>query len=97
MLIHPIKMPKGTGPSQTGLDHLSTLSADSVLDLAVDGTKLMAQNLLLLGQDFLNLADKLIETVLDGTGSTSLVPTLGEDLGVVGRTTTVPGEELKHN
>lgn len=55
----------------------------------------MAQDLLLLGQDFLDLADELIETVLDGTGSTSLVAALGEDLGVVGRTTTVPGKELE--
>jgi hypothetical protein len=88
-------MPKRTGPSQTEPDHLSTLSADSVLDLAVDGTELVAQDLLLLGQDFLNLADKLIETVLDGTGKTGLVTALGEDVGVVGRTTTVPGEELE--
>lgn len=73
---------------------MSTLSADSVLDLAVDGTELVAQDLLLLGQDFLNLADELIETVLDGTGGASLVSALGEDLGVVGRATTVPGEEL---
>lgn len=94
MLIHPFIIPKGTGPSQTGLDQLSTLSADSVLDLAVDGTELVAQDLLLLGQDFLNLADKLIQTVLDGTGSTGLVAALGKDLGVVGRTTAVPGEEL---
>lgn len=73
---------------------LSTLSADSVLDLAVDGTELVAQDLLLLGQDFLNLADELVKAVLDGTGGSSLVATLGEDLGVVGRTTTVPSEEL---
>jgi hypothetical protein len=74
---------------------VSTLSADSVLDLAVDGTELVAQDLLLLGQDFLDLAYELVETVLDGTGSTSLVAALGEDLGVVGRTTTVPGKELE--
>lgn len=84
MLIHPSKMPVRIGPSQTGHDHVSTLSADSVLDLAVDSTKLVAQDLLLLSQDFLNLVNELIETILDGTGGTGLVAALGEDLGVVG-------------
>lgn len=77
-------MPVRIGPSQTGLDHVSTLSADSVLDLAVDSTKLVAQDLLLLSQDFLNLVNELIETILDGTGGIGLVAALGKDLGVVG-------------
>lgn len=77
-------MPVRIGPSQTGLDHVSTLSADSVLDLAIDSTELVAQDLLLLSQDFLNLVNELIETILDGAGGTGLVAALGEDLGVVG-------------
>lgn len=77
-------MPVRTSPSQTGLDHASTLSADSVPDLAVDGTKFVAQDLLLLSQDFLNLVNELIETILDGAGGTGLIAALGEDLGVVG-------------
>ena len=77
-------MPVRIGPSQTGLDHVSTLSADSVLDLTVDSAELAAQDLLLLSQDFLNLVHELIETILDGTGGTGLVATLRKDLGVVG-------------
>ena len=88
------KCPGKTGPSQTGLDNEVSLSANSVLDLAVDSTELVAQDLLLLGNHFLDLANKLIEVLLHGLGSTSLVATLGNDLGVVGGTTTVPGEEL---
>lgn len=84
MLIHPSKMPVRIGPSQTGLDHVSTLSADSVLDLTVDSAELVAQDLLLLSQDFLNLVHELIEMILDGTGGTGLVAALGKDLGVVG-------------
>ena len=80
MLIHPSKMPVRIGPSQTGLDHVSTLSADSVLDLTVDSAELVAQDLLLLSQDFLNLVHELIETILDGTGGTGLVAALGKDL-----------------
>lgn len=77
-------MPVRIGPSQTGLDHVSTLSADSVLDLTVDSAEFAAQDLLLLSQDFLNLVHELIETILDGTGDSSLVAALGKDLGVVG-------------
>lgn len=88
-------MPIRTGLSQTDLGHVYTLSAHSVLELAVDGTELVAQDLLLLGQNFLNLADDLVQAVLDGDGGSGLVTTLGEDLGVVGGTTTVPSEELR--
>lgn len=72
--------------------HLSTLSDNSVLDLAVDGAELAVQHLL-------GLVGNAAEAVLDvlQNGRASLVAAVGEDLGVVGRATTVPGKELKHH
>lgn len=68
---------------------MSTLSDDSVLDLAVDGAKLLVQ-------DLLGLVDETSDAVLNilnkGTG---LVAALSEDLRVIRRATAVPGEELE--
>jgi len=66
----------------------STLSGNSVLDLAVDSAKLLVH-------DLLGVVDKVVDVLLDViNGSTGLVATLGDNVGVVGRTTTVPGEKL---
>lgn len=55
------------------------------MNLAVDGTKL-------LGKEFLGLVNKTLEAILDG--GSDLVAAVCNDVGVVGRTTTVPGKEL---
>jgi hypothetical protein len=70
----------------------STLDDNSLLDLAVDGTELLVDNLLRLVD---KTADAALNVLGGGAGRAGLVATLGEDLGVVGRATTVPGEELK--
>ena len=58
------------------------------MDLAVDSTQLLVEKLL-------SIADDLADTVLDLVADTAdLVSTLGDNLGVVGRTTTVPGKQL---
>lgn len=58
---------------------MSTLSDNSVLDLAVDGAELAVQHLL-------GLVGNAAEAVLDvlENGRAGLVAALGEDLGVVG-------------
>lgn len=58
---------------------MSTLSDNSVLDLAVDGAKLAVQYLL-------GLVGNAAEAVLDVLehGRAGLVAALGDDLGVVG-------------
>lgn len=61
------------------------LCDSSIMNLAVDGTKL-------LGEEFLSLVNKTIEAILDG--GSDLVAAVCNDVGVVGRTTTVPGKEL---
>lgn len=57
---------------------------DSILDLAVDGAKTAVE-------DLLNLVSSIIQDVA-GRG---LVTALAYDLGVVGCTTAVPGENLR--
>lgn len=86
--IHPnaqMKMPVPDGP-----DVLSTLGGDSVLDLAVNGTKLAVERLL-------GLVDDAKDAVLYilGNGRTGLVAAVGDNLAVVGRASTVPGKELE--
>lgn len=66
---------------------MSTLSRDSVLDVAVNSAELSVSSLL-------GMVDKVHEILHAVVGSASLVAALGNDLGVVGRTTTVPGKEL---
>lgn len=70
----------------------STLDDNSLLDLAVNGTELLVDNLLRLVDE---TADAALNVLGGGAGGAGLVATLGENLGVVGRATTVPGEELK--
>lgn len=62
----------------------SDLCDNGILDVAVDGTKFQVHDLLGFDDQFVNL-------VADGLG---LVTTLGNDVGVVGGATTVPGEDL---
>ena len=77
------------GSSLTRPKQLSNLCGNSVLDLAVDGTELLVEGLLGILDD---AADTVLDSVLDSAAS--LVATASKDLGVVGGTTTVPGEEL---
>lgn len=60
-----------------------SLHNDSVLDLAVDGAELLSE--------LLGLVHDTGKLLLEGS---DLVSTLGDDLAVVGRATTVPGEDL---
>ena len=61
-------------------------SHQSILDMAVDGTKLMA--------NVLSLVDHLVKVDLRCT-SRSVVSTVGNNLGVVRGSTAVPSKELK--
>lgn len=63
------------------------LCNSSILNLAVDRTKLLSEHLL-------SLVNESLEAVLD-RGSPGLVATLGDNLGIVGGTTAVPGKELE--
>lgn len=60
-----------------------SLHNDSVLDLAVDGAEFLSE--------LLSLVHDTGELLLEGS---DLVSTLGNNLSVVGRATTVPGEDL---
>lgn len=77
------------GSSLTRPEQLSNLCGNSVLDLAVDGTELLVEGLLGILND---AANTVLDSVLDAAAG--LVATTGNNLGVVGGTTTVPGEEL---
>lgn len=68
---------------------VSNLCGNSILDLAVDGTELLVEGFLGILND---AADAVLDSVLDAAAD--LVATAGDDVGVVGGTTTVPGEEL---
>lgn len=57
------------------------------MNLAVDSTQLLVEKLL-------SITDDLADTVLDLV-FTGLVATLGDDVGVVRGTTTVPGKQLE--
>lgn len=71
-------------------DVLSTLGGNGILDLAVNGTKLAVERLL-------GLVDNAKDAVLHilGNDRTGLVTAVGDNVAVVGRATTVPGEELE--
>ena len=79
-------------PSQTGPGPRSTLDDNCLLDLAVDGTELLIDDLLGLVDE---TADASLNIFDSGASGAGLVATLGEDLSVVGGATTVPGEELE--
>ena len=64
----------------------NNLSHQGILDMAVDGTKLMA--------NVLSLVDHLVKVDLRYT-SRSVVSTVGNNLGVVRGSTAVPSKELK--
>lgn len=64
----------------------NNLSHQGILDMAVDGTKLLTK--------VLSLVDHLVKGDL-GCTSSSVVATVGNNLRVVGGTTAVPGKELK--
>jgi hypothetical protein len=68
-------------------DNEPDLCNNSILDLAVDSAELLRKQLL-------SLVHQAVEAVLDGVGA-GLVATVGDDLRVVARATTVPGKELK--
>lgn len=87
MLIHPSVCPCEESRHRRGLSWLSTLSRNSVLDLAVDSTHLLVEGLL-------SVTEQFLETLLNTSLGGNLVATLRNNLRVVGRTTTVPGEEL---
>lgn len=55
--------------------------------MAVDSAQLLVQNLLSIGNHVVDFFG----------GALGLVATLGNDFAVVGRTTTVPGEDLEGN
>lgn len=87
--IHPNAQMKRPVPDRP--DVLSTLGGDSVLDLAVNSTKLAVEHLL-------GLVDDAKDAVLHilGNGQTGLVAAAGENVAVVGRATAVPGKELEN-
>jgi len=69
------------------LPQAADLSNKSTLDLAVDGTELLGE--------LLGLVDHLVKgNISRDTLGRSVVATLGDDVTVVGLTTTVPGKEL---
>lgn len=80
---------KKTKSSDLSLESTSSdLCDDGILDLAVDGTKL-------LGEQLFGLVNETLNTVLDAVlGRGDLVATAANDVGVVLGTTTVPGKEL---
>ena len=65
------------------------LCNNGILDLTVDSSKLLSEQLL-------GLVDQPVKAVLNVV-TAGLVATLGDDLGVVAGTTTVPGEKLEYN
>jgi hypothetical protein len=87
-----IQMPELLDPSQTGPEQASNLCRNSILDLAVDSTHLPVDGLLSLLNDVVDAVLNIVDAVLDIDAG--LVTTIGKDLGVVGRTTTVPGQKL---
>ena len=64
----------------------NNLSHQGILDMAVDGTKLLTK--------VLSLVDHFVEGDLRCTSS-SVVATVGNNLGVVRGSTAVPSKELK--
>lgn len=80
---------------------MCTLSRNGILDLAVDSAELLVKSLLgvveLIVDGIAGLLDEVVDLLLRQKvllGS-SLVTSLGHNLGVVGRATTVPSKKLK--
>lgn len=84
---HTSKKPKS---SDLRLESTSSdLCDNGILNLAVDGTKL-------LGEQLFGLVNQTLNAVLDAVlGRRDLVATAANNVGVVLGTTTVPGKELK--
>lgn len=84
-------MPELLGLLLTDPQQPSNLCRDSILDLAVDSAELLVEGLLRVIDD---AANALIKSGLLSR-DTSLVPTFGKDLGVIGGTATVPSQKLR--
>lgn len=79
-------------PSLTGPKQASNLCRNSILDLAVDSTHLPLDGVLSLLNDVVNTVLNIVDAVFDIDAG--LVTAIGNDLGVVGRASTVPGQKL---
>lgn len=85
-IYHVTSLHAATGSAMLKSETHNDLSHQGILDMAVDGTKLLTK--------VLSLVDHLVKGDLRCTSS-SVVATVGNNLGVVGGATAVPGKELK--